>query len=348
MSRLFLALPAPAKLNLFLHVVGQRADGYHDLQSVFVPVDLADLLDVERRDDGRIERTGDVVGDVASDLAVRAGLSLQQASGTRFGATIHVEKRIPAGSGMGGGSSDAATALIALNRLWDLAWPRERLSELAVSLGADVPFFLGAGPAFVEGIGERLTPLALAPRHYAVVHPQVAVSTREIFADPGLTRDTKATIIAAFSAAQDEPSERLFGANDLEVVVRRRHRSWIAQSGIAAFRAGAHDRIRFGGVHAGNGFESRGGGNRESAGRLAGVGRPRLGGTSAGGVVAAAQRQEWPVARAPANTRRQGFRWGVAKLVKAPDFDSGIRRFESFLPSHSRCRRAAARRAVAR
>lgn len=223
MSRLFLAVPAPAKLNLFLHVIGRRADGYHELQSVFVPLDLADLLDFERRDDGRIERTGDVVGDIASDLAVRAAVSLQQASGTRFGATIHVEKRIPPGSGMGGGSSDAATVLIALNRLWALDWPRPRLSELAVALGADVPFFLGAGPAFVEGIGERLTPLALAPRHYAVVHPQVAVSTREIFTDPGLTRDTKATIIAAFSAAQDELSQRLFGANDLEVVVRRRH-----------------------------------------------------------------------------------------------------------------------------
>jgi 4-diphosphocytidyl-2-C-methyl-D-erythritol kinase len=223
MSRLFLAVPAPAKLNLFLHVIGQRADGYHELQSVFVPLDLADLLDFERRDDGRIERTGDVIGDIASDLAVRAALLLQQASGTHFGATIHVEKRIPPGSGMGGGSSDAATALIALNRLWALDWPRPRLSELAVRLGADVPFFLGAGPAFVEGIGERLTPLALAPRHYAVVHPQVAVSTREIFTDPGLTRDTKATIIAAFSAAQDESPERLFGANDLEVVVRRRH-----------------------------------------------------------------------------------------------------------------------------
>jgi len=223
MSRLFLAVPAPAKLNLFLHIVGRRADGYHELQSAFVPVDLADLLDFERRDDGRIERTGDVIGDVAADLAVRAALSLQQASGTVFGATINVEKKIPAGSGMGGGSSDAATTLLALNRLWGLAWPRERLSRIALPLGADVPFFLGAGPAFVEGIGERLTPIAAAPRRYAVVHPQVAVSTREIFADPGLTRDTKATIIAAFSAAQETLSEQLFGANDLELVVRRRY-----------------------------------------------------------------------------------------------------------------------------
>ncbi|HTT13795.1 MAG TPA: 4-(cytidine 5'-diphospho)-2-C-methyl-D-erythritol kinase [Burkholderiaceae bacterium] len=222
MSRLFLAVPAPAKLNLFLHVTGRRVDGYHELQSVFVPIDLADLLDFARRDDGVIERTGDLLGEEEDDLARRAAVSLQEASGTHFGARINVDKRIPPGSGMGGGSSDAASTLIALNRLWSLCWPRARLSELAVALGADVPFFLGPGPAFVEGIGERLTPLAMAVRDYAVVLPQVAVSTREIFADPGLTRDTKATIIAAFSAAQATLSERLFGANDLEVVVRRR------------------------------------------------------------------------------------------------------------------------------
>jgi len=222
MTRLFLGVPAPAKLNLFLHIIGRRADGYHELQSVFVPVDLADLLDFQRRDDGVIERTGDVIGDPTGDLALLAALSLQQASGTRLGATINVEKKIPAGSGMGGGSSDAATTLIALNRLWELRWSRAQLHQLALGLGADVPFFLGPGPAFVEGIGERLTPLAVGPLDYAVVHPQVAVSTREIFADPSLTRDTKATIIAAFSAAQEALSERLFGANDLEVVVRRR------------------------------------------------------------------------------------------------------------------------------
>ena len=222
MSRLYLALPAPAKLNLFLHVVGRRADGYHELQSVFVPIDLADLLDFTRREDGVIERTGDIIGEAEGDLALRAAVSLQRASGTHFGAVINVEKKIPAGSGMGGGSSDAATTLIALNRLWDLHWPRPRLCEIAVGLGADVPFFLGAGPAFVEGIGERLTGLSIAPYDYAVVHPQVAVSTREIFSDPGLTRDTKATIIAAFSAAQESLPQELFGANDLEGVVRDR------------------------------------------------------------------------------------------------------------------------------
>jgi 4-diphosphocytidyl-2-C-methyl-D-erythritol kinase len=222
MSHFYLALPAPAKLNLFLHVVGRRADGYHELQSAFVPIDLADLLDFTRRDDGVIERAGDIIGEAENDLALRAAVSLQNASRTHFGALINVEKKIPAGSGMGGGSSDAATTLIALNRLWDLHWPRQRLCEIAAGLGADVPFFLGGGPAFVEGIGERLTALALAPRHYAVIHPQVAVSTREIFADPGLTRDTKATIIAAFSAAQESLPQELFGANDLEGVVRHR------------------------------------------------------------------------------------------------------------------------------
>ncbi|HXF46984.1 MAG TPA: 4-(cytidine 5'-diphospho)-2-C-methyl-D-erythritol kinase [Burkholderiaceae bacterium] len=223
MTRLFLGLPAPAKLNLFLHVLGRRADGYHELQSVFVPIDLADCLDFERRDDGAIERTGDVIGDPARDLAVRAARALQQASGTSFGVSIRVEKRIPAGSGMGGGSSDAATTLIALNRLWELNWPRARLTALAPALGADVPFFLGPGPALVEGIGERVTPLPVPSTHYAVVFPRVAVSTAEIFGDPGLTRDSKPHIIAAPSAAMADVARATFGVNDLEAVARRRY-----------------------------------------------------------------------------------------------------------------------------
>ncbi len=225
--RFFLGLPAPAKLNLFLHVTGRRDDGYHLLESVFVPISLADVLDFELRADGRIERTGDVIGAPEADLAVRAARLLQTAAGCTLGATIHVEKHIPAGSGMGGGSSDAATTLIALNRLWGLDWPAERLAPLAVQLGADVPFVLGAGPAWVEGIGEALTPLAVPPAWYLVVHPQVHVSTKEIFTDPGLTRSTKPSKIAAFSEAlvADESSRfprTLFGANDLEAVVRRR------------------------------------------------------------------------------------------------------------------------------
>jgi 4-diphosphocytidyl-2-C-methyl-D-erythritol kinase len=222
MTRLFLGLPAPAKLNLFLHVLGRRADGYHELQSVFVPIDLADTLDLELRDDGAIERNGDAVGDPSNDLPVRAAQLLQAESATSLGVSINVEKRIPPGSGMGGGSSDAATTLIALNRLWRLGWPRAKLSALGQRLGADVPFFLGPGPAFVEGIGERLTPLGFEPAWFAVVKPQAAVATAEIFADPGLTRNSKATIISAFSAGLKQFPRALFGANDLEAVVRRR------------------------------------------------------------------------------------------------------------------------------
>ena len=224
MTRHFLGIPAPAKLNLFLHVLGRRADGYHELQSVFVPTSLADSLDFMSRADGRIERDGDVIGDLPQDLALRAAQLLQQAAGTPLGATITVRKRIPAGSGMGGGSSDAATTLLALNRLWSLDWPREQLLPLAGQLGADVPFFLDAGPAFVEGIGERSTALAPgalgAALWAAVVWPQVHVSTVEIFNDPNLTRSAKATIIADFSAAlsRGEP----VGTNDLQPVVQRR------------------------------------------------------------------------------------------------------------------------------
>jgi 4-diphosphocytidyl-2-C-methyl-D-erythritol kinase len=230
MSRLFLGLPAPAKLNLFLHVTGRRADGYHELQSLMLPIALADTLDFELRHDGRVTRSGDVIGAVEQDLCLRAAIMLQQSSATAFGVDIAVEKKIPAGSGMGGGSSDAATTLLALNRLWNLGWTREQLVPLALRLGADVPFFLGAGAAFVEGIGERLTPVAWPTGWFAVVHPQVSVSTSEIFAAPDLTRATKAMTIAAFSALRDNAvgSETLappalFGTNDLEPVARRRY-----------------------------------------------------------------------------------------------------------------------------
>ncbi len=230
MSRLFLGLPAPAKLNLFLHVTGRRADGYHELQSLMVPIALADTLDFELREDGRIVRTGDVIGAVESDLCLRAAALLREASGTSLGVDIVVEKRIPAGSGMGGGSSDAATTLLALNRLWRLGWARDRLAALALRLGADVPFFLGPGPALAEGIGERLTQVAWPVRWFAVIHPQVSVSTAEIFSAPELTRSTKVLTIADFSALQDNAvrsgipaRDGLFGANDLEPVVRRRY-----------------------------------------------------------------------------------------------------------------------------
>jgi 4-diphosphocytidyl-2-C-methyl-D-erythritol kinase len=228
-----LALPAPAKLNLFLHVLRRRADGYHELQTVFALIDLADWIDVERREDGQLHRSGDVVGDVQLDLVMRAARLLQQRTASRFGADIHLSKRIPAGAGLGGGSSDAATTLIVLNRLWNTGLARQQLADLALELGADVPFFVHGRNAFAEGRGEQLTPLALQPAHYAVIWPQVHVSTKEIFEDSGLTRNTKATKMSDFSAAADPVPQTLrergetgtpvlFGANDLEAVARRR------------------------------------------------------------------------------------------------------------------------------
>lgn len=217
-----LGLPAPAKLNLFLHVTGRRADGYHTLQTAFQLIDLADWLDFERRGDGQIVREGDLRWDAGDDLAVRAALALQQATGCRLGASIRVTKNIPAGSGMGGGSSDAATTLIALNRLWGLGLARPGLAAIALPLGADVPFFLHGANAFAEGVGEELHAVATPPAWYAVIWPQVHVSTREIFADPGLTRNTKPTKIADFSVAAGLLPQTLFGANDLEPVARRR------------------------------------------------------------------------------------------------------------------------------
>lgn len=225
MERAF-ALPAPAKLNLFLHVLGRRPDGYHDLQSVFALIDLTDWIDIERRDDGVIERQGDVVGAPEADLALRAARLLQQQTHCSYGARIRVTKRIPAGAGLGGGSSDAATTLVALNRIWQLRLDRTRLAELALQLGADVPFFVHGSNAFAEGRGERLTPIALGPAHYVVIWPQVAVSTKEIFEDPGLTRNTKATKMADFAAAGGDIAAlgvSCFGRNDLEAVARRRY-----------------------------------------------------------------------------------------------------------------------------
>lgn len=193
-------LPAPAKLNLFLHVVGRRADGYHLLQSVFVLIDWADTLHVERRDDGRLQRHDLGPALPADDLCLRAARALQQAAGCTLGADIHIAKQLPWGAGLGGGSSDAATVLLALNRLWGLRWPRARLIELGTGLGADVPFFLGGYDAFVEGIGERLTPLALPPQCFAVLKPAAALPTASIFGSPLLKRDTEAAILAGFLA----------------------------------------------------------------------------------------------------------------------------------------------------
>ncbi|MGD9387061.1 MAG: 4-(cytidine 5'-diphospho)-2-C-methyl-D-erythritol kinase [Gammaproteobacteria bacterium] len=208
------AWPAPAKLNLFLHVTGRRADGYHQLQTVFQLLDYADEIFLEPTDDGVVSRSAGLA-DVApeADLAVRAARRLQTASGTRRGVDIRVRKRIPAGGGLGGGSSDAATVLVALNRLWGLGWPPQRLAQLGLELGADVPVFVHGRSAWGEGVGERLAPVELPPAWYLVVCPDCAVSTAAVFSDAELTRDTPKTTIKGFVPGG--------GRNDCEPVARR-------------------------------------------------------------------------------------------------------------------------------
>ena len=214
--------PAPVKLNLFLHVVGRRSDGYHLLQSVFRLIDLGDALRFAPRTDGRIARAAPLAGvPEERDLCLRAARLLQEASGAGLGVEITLDKRLPMGGGLGGGSSDAATVLLALNRLWRLEWPRERLQALGLELGADVPFFIHGRNAFVEGVGERLQALNLPPAWYLVVAPPASVPTAEIFAAPDLTRDTKAIKMADFSAGWGAGG--LFGRNDLEAVVCERY-----------------------------------------------------------------------------------------------------------------------------
>jgi len=182
---------APAKLNLFLHIVGRRPDGYHLLQSLFVLIDWCDTLHFELRDDGRLTRHDLSATLPIDDLCLRAARALQTASGCTKGADISIDKCVPWGAGMGGGSSDAASTLLALNRLWGLNWPRTRLLELGLRLGADVPFFLGGHNAFVQGIGEHLTPVALREQWLAVIKPAAAIETQAIFNSPLVRRDSE-------------------------------------------------------------------------------------------------------------------------------------------------------------
>ena len=217
--------PAPAKLNLFLHVVGRREDGYHLLQSVFTLIDRCDRLRFRVRDDGLIRRVNDVAGiPPEQDLAVRAALLLQEASGTGMGAEIELDKRIPIGGGLGGGSSDAATALIALNRLWNAGFTREALGAIGARLGADVPFFIFGRTAWAQGIGDQLRDFDLPVRWYVVLTPPVQVPTQAVYAAAELTRDTEALKMEDFSA---QPAESLDSArfhNDLEPIVTARYR----------------------------------------------------------------------------------------------------------------------------
>ena len=206
--------PAPAKLNLFLHITGRRADGYHELQTLFQLISLTDTVAIAVRDDGAIERPeGPEDVPEESDLAVRAARALKAASGTRLGASLRVLKRIPQGGGLGGGSSDAATTLIALNELWDCGLSKPELAVIGLPLGADVPVFIGGFSAWGEGVGDRLTPVELPERWYLIIHPRRAVSTRAVFQDPELTRNSPLITIRAFFESG--------GRNDCEAVVRR-------------------------------------------------------------------------------------------------------------------------------
>lgn len=218
-------VPAPAKLNLFLHVVGKRPDGYHLLQSIFALIDWADTLHFEGRADGQLLRhdSGDSLP--PDDLCLRAARALQLQSGCSLGADIHIEKRLPAGAGMGGGSSDAASTLLALNRLWGLNWPLSRLLPLGLSLGADVPFFLGGRNAFVEGIGEILHPIDLPSQRFAVLKPAASIATAQIFSSPLLARSDFVAIVAGFPGHIEGKSslsgfgqsfDHGFGKNDLQ------------------------------------------------------------------------------------------------------------------------------------
>ena len=207
--------PAPAKLNLFLHITGRRPDGYHDLQTLFQLIDLCDDIGITVRDDGRIERVaGPADVPPETDLVVRAAQALKTATGTRLGASLRVRKRIPMGGGLGGGSSDAATTLIALNHLWGCDLTPGKLAELGLALGSDVPVFVYGSSAWAEGRGERLEPVELPERWYVVVHPRVHVVTAQIFQAPELTRNSPAITLRAFFQTG--------GRNDCESSVRAR------------------------------------------------------------------------------------------------------------------------------
>lgn len=212
----FYDLPAPAKLNLFLHVTGRRADGMHLLQSVFMLIDWHDLLHIELRPGAALSREDLGAALPPDDLCLRAARALQQATGCSLGAHIAIDKRVPAEAGMGGGSSDAATCLLALNRLWRLGLDLPALERIGLTLGADVPFFLRGRNAWVEGIGEHIMPIDLPPARFLVLRPEQGLSTGKIFSDAHLCRSTAAAILAGFAAVPYD-----FGRNDLQPVAQR-------------------------------------------------------------------------------------------------------------------------------
>ena len=210
-----LCVPAPAKVNLFLHVTGRRTDGYHLLETLLVALDFGDTITLMRRDDGAIYRTTELAGvPPESDLAIRAAAALKKASGCSLGVDIAVAKRVPMGAGMGGGSSDAASVLLALNRLWGTKLLREELMRIGLALGADVPFFLQGAPALARGIGETLIPVSLPRLWVAVIVPPVFVETAAMFAAPELTRNSPSAKMNVFSEG--------YGRNDFQKVATAR------------------------------------------------------------------------------------------------------------------------------
>ena len=232
-----LSLLAPAKLNLFLHVLGRRPDGYHDLQSVFRCISLFDEIQIEKRPKGEpLTLSCNVdLGDPQDNLVLRAAALLQERSSTRYGAHVILKKQIPVGAGLGGGSSDAAAVLVGLNYLWSLNFTAAELQQLGAALGADIPFFIQGGDAWVAGLGERIEPLQLASSWYVVAYPNVVIPTAEIFSDPDLTRDAEPSTIARFLGSGTADVWR----NDLEAVAVRRYpevgqlKNWLSRHGTA-------------------------------------------------------------------------------------------------------------------
>lgn len=233
-------IPAPAKLNLFLHITGHRADGYHLLQSVFMLIDWHDTLHFERRQDGHLSREDLLTPLPQDDLILRAARALQHATGTPQGVHIGIEKHLPAQAGMGGGSSDAASTLLALNRLWGLGLGLEQLTRIGLTLGADVPFFLSGRNAWVQGIGEQITPIDLPRGRFLVAKPSTGLSTQEIFSAPDLKRDSNPAIITGFAA-----NPFGFGRNDLQPVAQRicpgvtQALDWLAHHGLQGRMTGS-------------------------------------------------------------------------------------------------------------
>ena len=233
-------IPAPAKLNLFLHITGLRADGYHLLQSTFMLIDWCDQLHFEVRQDGRISREDLTWALPEDDLCLRAAKALQTASACSLGVHIGIAKSVPAQAGMGGGSSDAASTLLALNRLWKLGWTQKQLAEIGLQLGADVPLFLLGQHAWVEGVGEQLTPISLPAARFAVLKPDAGLDTRSVFVHPKLERNTGLAIISGFAA-----NPYGFGRNDLQPVAELlcptvgQSIAWLTSKGLQARMTGS-------------------------------------------------------------------------------------------------------------